>query len=67
MNPQTMIGILITLEEPTKPMRQEANAAGVYHHDYLHKDFDCIQIVTIKEIIEDGKRLELPWGSIKVI
>lgn len=56
------IGILLTLEEATKPMRDEAVAAGSYHHDLLQRDYDCIQIVTIKEIIEDGKRLELPLG-----
>ncbi len=59
---KTKIGILITLEEPTKPMRDEAAGAGAYHHDLLQRDYDCIQIVTIKEIIEGEKRLDLPLG-----
>ena len=59
---KTKIGILITLEDSTKPMRDEASAAGSYHHELLQRDYDCIQIVTIKEIIEGGKRLELPLG-----
>lgn len=56
------IGVFITLEESTKPMRDEAAKAGSYHHELLQRDYDCIQIVTIKEIIEGSKRLELPLG-----
>ena len=63
---QTKIGILITLEAPSKNMRDEAFAAGVYRHEYLGRDFDCIQIVTIKEMIEQGKRLDLPL-SLEVV
>jgi site-specific DNA-methyltransferase (adenine-specific) len=57
---RTKIGILITLEDPSKPMRDEAFSAGVYRHEYLGRDFDCIQIVTVKEMIEKGARLDLP-------
>ena len=57
---QAQIGILITLEEPTAPMRREARAVGTYFHETLQKKIDCIQIVTVKEIIEQDKRLEIP-------
>ena len=51
---------LITLEEPTGPMISEAKGAGKYHHELMELDYDKIQIVTVKEIIEGGRRLELP-------
>ena len=55
-----VMAVFLTLEEPTKPMRDEALAAGIYHHELLNHDYPKIQIVTIREIIEDGKRIELP-------
>ena len=51
-------GILITLEEPTKPMRQEAREAGQFKSDYL-PPIDRLQIVTVREIL-DGSRMQLP-------
>lgn len=54
------IGILITMAE-TKPMRDEAAAAGKYKHPLLNREDDRIQIVTIAEIL-DGKRINLPMG-----
>lgn len=59
------IAILITLEEPTKPMRDEAVVAGLYHHHLLNRDYPRIQIVTIKEMLE-GKQIDLPL-SIEVL
>lgn len=56
------LAIFITLEEPTKPMKEEALAAGAYHHELLNRDYPRIQIVTIKEMLEDGKRIDLPLG-----
>jgi site-specific DNA-methyltransferase (adenine-specific) len=61
------IGILIVLEEPTKGMREEAANAGKYHHQIIDRKDDCIQIVTVKEIVEDGKRLQLPWGGLAMV
>lgn len=57
---QAQIGILLTLEEPTKPMRDEARSVGVYFHPQLQKNYPRIQIVTIQEIIEQGKRIDMP-------
>ncbi len=48
---------LITLREPSPQMRSEARMAGFY--ELLGKRFDRVRIVTVKEIIEGGKRLEL--------
>lgn len=51
---------LITLEKPTAPMISEAKAAGHYHHALMDRDYDKIQIVTIQEIIEQKRRLDIP-------
>jgi hypothetical protein len=59
------LGVLITLDEPTKPMMQEAKAAGHYKHEEMGKNYECIDIVTVKDIIE-GKRLEIPM-SVEVL
>jgi site-specific DNA-methyltransferase (adenine-specific) len=60
------LAVLITLEEPSKPMLNEAKAAGRYRHDTMGRDYDQISIVTIREIMEDGKRLEIPM-SVEVL
>lgn len=54
------IGFFITLEEPTKPMREEANSIGIYKHDVMGRSYSRIQIVTIAEIISENKRMEIP-------
>lgn len=53
-----LIGIFITLKEPTTPMIQEAAAAGFYTNDYGGR---CpkIQILTIEELF-DGKKPNIP-------
>lgn len=59
---QATIATLITLENPTRPMLTEAKAAGQFHHESMGKNYDKIQIVTIQEIVESGKRLEIPMS-----
>lgn len=54
------LAIFITLEDSTKSMREEALAAGVYHHALLNRDYPRIQIVTVREIIEENRRIDLP-------
>jgi DNA modification methylase len=54
------LGYFITLEEPTEPMRREARAAGTYMHPLMGKSYNRIQIITVREIIEEARRLELP-------
>lgn len=56
------MAILITLEGLTGPMESTAKAAGSYHHDLMGRNYDRIQIVTVKDISENGKRLELPMS-----
>jgi site-specific DNA-methyltransferase (adenine-specific) len=57
---QAAIAILITLEKPTHAMIEEAKAAGIFEHEMMGRSYDRMQIVTVKEIIEQDKRLDVP-------
>lgn len=54
------IGILVTLDEPTKPMIHEATIAGVFHSDVSGRDYPRIQILSAADLIERKRRPELP-------
>ena len=60
------LAVLITLEEPTKPMLGEAKAAGQYQHETMGRSYDMISIVTIQDIVENEDRLDIPM-SIEVV
>jgi site-specific DNA-methyltransferase (adenine-specific) len=53
------IGVLITMEEPTQPMRTEAADAGFYHSPGWNIDCPRIQLRTIAELLA-GKGLDVP-------
>jgi hypothetical protein len=60
------IGVVITLNEPTKPMIKEAADAGFYSttHAFVPEKFPRIQILTVGEIL-DGARLKAPLSAIR--
>jgi site-specific DNA-methyltransferase (adenine-specific) len=60
------LAILITLEAPSRPMLAEAKAAGLYRHETMGRNYDKISIVTVKEIVEEGMRLDIPM-SLEVV
>lgn len=53
------LGIFITLKPPTKEMIKTAKEAGIYKSRYMSQPVDRIMIVTIQEIIEAQKRLDI--------
>jgi len=54
------IGVFITLEEPTRPMKEEAATAGFYEPEFLPgKQYPRLQILTIEELL-NGKQIEYP-------
>ncbi|MBA7529492.1 hypothetical protein ES705_21690 [subsurface metagenome] len=53
------IGVFITLQKPTKPMRKEALSSGFYKSP-SGKDYPKIQILTIKDLINGNKNIERP-------
>lgn len=56
-----VIGVFITLEAPTKPMKDEALATGYYAPEHLAKEHTVpkIQIVTIAELLS-GTQIHYP-------
>ncbi|MEG3937152.1 DNA methyltransferase [Microcoleus sp. S36b_A3] len=56
---QAALGIFISLKEPTKDMIKTAKSAGIYQSKYMNQSSDKIQIVTIKEMLEQKKRLDV--------
>ena len=56
------MGLLVTLEPPTEPMRQEALAAGLYVPEHFpDRRFPRVQIATLQELL-DGNGPTLPRG-----
>ena len=53
-------GIFIEVEEPTKPMTQEAKQAGQFKGDFA--TIERLKIVTVQKIL-DGVRMNLPMYS----
>ena len=59
---KAQVGALLTLEEPTGPMREEAAAAGFYQPEYRlspEERYARIQILTVAELLA-GKNIEAP-------
>jgi len=61
------MSVLITLDEPSKPMLEEAISSGYYHHELMGRDYPRVKIVTIREMIENNVRMDLPlsFDSVK--
>jgi len=53
------IGVLISMNKPTGPMKTEAASAGFYHSPGYNTDFPRIQLITIEELL-DGRDLKAP-------
>jgi site-specific DNA-methyltransferase (adenine-specific) len=53
------MGLFITLEPSTEPMRVEAVSAGFYHSALWDKDYPKIQILTVEELLA-GRQASLP-------
>ncbi len=54
------IGLFVTLEEPSGPMHLEATTAGVYHSELSGRDYQRVQIITIRDLLEEHRRPDLP-------
>ena len=53
------LGLFITLEQPSREMRNEAVSAGFYHSELWQRDYPRIQLRTIGELLE-GREFEIP-------
>ncbi len=54
------IGVLITLEEPTDPMRREAATGEFYESKAYNTKHPKIQILTIEQLIEGDDEIDMP-------
>lgn len=52
------MGVFITMKEPTKGMKKEANTAGTYE-DSFGNEYPRIQFITVEEIME-GEKPDIP-------
>jgi site-specific DNA-methyltransferase (adenine-specific) len=59
---KAQIGVLISFEEPTKPMRAEAASAGFYESRFGEGKRGRIQLLTVGEILE-GKGIDFPRST----
>ena len=53
------IGVLISMEAPTKPMQTEAVTAGFYESTLWQKKYPKIQLLTIADLL-GGKQIDMP-------
>jgi len=56
---EATLGIFITLNPPTKDMIKTAKEIGIYQSKFMSNPVDKISIVTVREIIEEQKRLDI--------
>jgi len=55
-----VIGLFLTLDEPTKEMQLEADTAGLFHSEVWNRDYPKLQILSIRELLEEGKKPQMP-------
>jgi hypothetical protein len=60
---KAVMGFLISLEQPSKPMLTEARAAGYYHSPGWNRDYPKIQIRTIEQLLA-GQWFDFPQANV---
>ena len=53
------MGVLLALDDPSKPMRSEAASTGFYLSPWSQKKHPRLQILTIAELL-GGKVIDMP-------
>lgn len=56
---QAPIGVLISMEQPTRPMKQEAATVGSYKSPWSGENYPRLQILTVEELLA-GKKIDAP-------
>jgi len=54
------MGVLISMQDTTEPMRQEAISAGFYESKTWGKKYPKIQLLTVGELLGKTKELDMP-------
>jgi DNA modification methylase len=71
------MGVFVTLDEPSGPMKIEAATAGKYASPVSGKEYERVQLLTIADLLERGKKPDLPplvapeyreafWGDLEL-
>jgi len=53
------IGVLISMEDPTKPMQTEAVTAGFFESKTWERKYPKVQLLTVADLLA-GKKIEMP-------
>jgi len=53
------LGVLISMQEPTGPMKTEEATAGFYESEMWGQKYPKIQLLTVAQLL-DGKKIEMP-------
>jgi site-specific DNA-methyltransferase (adenine-specific) len=53
------VGVLITMQEPTAPMKTEAATAGFYESTSWNRKYPKVQLLTVADLL-GGKKVEMP-------
>ena len=53
------LGVMITMQDPTRPMKTEAAGAGSYHSPGWRNDYAKVQILTIEQLLA-GTKIDMP-------
>lgn len=56
------IGVLLTMVDPTRPMREEAASAGFYTSPYDQRSYPRVQLLTVAELLA-GRSVQLPASA----
>lgn len=56
------IGVLVTMDRPTRPMQDEAVKAGFYESEMRGRKYRRLQLITAEDLIE-GRLPDLPHGT----
>ena len=57
-----VIGVLITMQEPTQPMKTEAAGAGFYVHRITGQRYPKLQIMTVEDLLAK-KLIDRPYAN----
>jgi DNA modification methylase len=57
-----VIGVLLTMQEPTQPMKAEAAGAGFYTHSITGKRYPKLQILTVEDLLAK-KLIDRPYAT----
>ena len=62
-----MLGVFITMEDPTQLLLSEAASAGLYHSDGWNRDYPRLQIISVGDLLAGRKMVEMPpLGQVSV-